>query len=87
MTPSETANFQKWARQLRQEITAKNEQTASRTANADDLPLVLVVDRNPILTEQLTQESANSGFKVNLATNLDAARNLLYRERSLCSAT
>ncbi|MBH8565226.1 response regulator [Nostoc sp. CENA67] len=80
LTPSETANFQKWVKQLRQEITAKNEQTTSTAATADELPLVLVVDRNPILTEQLTQESANWGFKVNLATNLDAARNFLYRE-------
>ncbi|MFN6568328.1 response regulator [Dendronalium sp. ChiSLP03b] len=80
LKPSEIANLQNWVKLLRQEIAAKGQETASPVAIADELPLVLVVDRNAILAEQLTQESVNKGFKVISATNLDTARNLLYRE-------
>ncbi|MDJ0734275.1 MAG: response regulator [Nostocaceae cyanobacterium] len=67
--------------QLRQEIEQKQEETTSSTeTEADEQPLLLVVDSDSNLAANILQESAHRGIKVAIATDIPTARNKLYRE-------
>ncbi|MBE9206923.1 response regulator [Nostoc sp. LEGE 06077] len=79
LTPEETAKLQTWVKSLRQEIQTQGEQTSSSSIKSR-LPLVLVVDRDNTVGEQLAQITVNPEFQVSIATNLELARTLLYRE-------
>ncbi|MBE9007331.1 response regulator [Fortiea sp. LEGE XX443] len=75
LIPEETAKLQTWVKSLRQEIQIQGKEVGSASSN-NNLPLVLVVDRDHTVGEQLAQTE----FKVTIATNLQEARTLLYRE-------
>ncbi|MBD2467105.1 response regulator [Nostoc sp. FACHB-145] len=78
LTPEDAANLQTWVKLLRQEIQGQGENTADTGANHNGIPVVLVVDRDYTVGEQLAQLAPNWNFRVNIATNQDTARNLLY---------
>jgi PAS domain S-box-containing protein len=80
LNADETTDFLEWVKQLRQEIERHDQTVLSSLPNEDEHPLLLVVDSDRILAEQIQQESANSGFRVAIATNIETARNKLYRE-------
>ncbi|MCC5637533.1 response regulator [Nostoc sp. CHAB 5844] len=79
LTLEETAKLQTWVKLLRQEIQTQGEQ-ADSLLGENRLPLVLVVDRDNTVGEQLAQANTLSEFQVSIATNLESARTLLYRD-------
>ncbi|BAY07656.1 response regulator [Calothrix sp. NIES-2098] len=79
-TPSEIGKLQNWVKQLRQEIQSKQDESTLPLATAEDVPLVLVIDRGPTLAENLQKESAQWKLKVTIATSLENARHIIYRE-------
>ncbi|MDZ8054698.1 MAG: response regulator [Aulosira sp. ZfuVER01] len=80
LTPSEIGKLQNWVKQLRQEIQNKQDESTPPPPTSEEIPLVLVIDRNRTLAENLQQESANSKIKVALATSIENARHIIYRE-------
>jgi len=79
-TPEDRANLQTWVKLLRQEIQGQGESAVSPPSTHNGLPLVLVVDQDHTLGEELAQVCGKWNFQVNIATNLETARTLLYRE-------
>ncbi|GBE94994.1 response regulator [Nostoc cycadae] len=79
LTPEDTAKVQNWVKSLRQEIQTQDEAVSS-SSGSSRLPLVLVIDRDHTVGEQLAQTKSDPEFQVSIATNLDSARTLLYRE-------
>ncbi|MCX7593849.1 MAG: response regulator, partial [Fischerella sp.] len=80
LNADETTQFLEWVKQLRQEIERHNQTGQFSPPHEDEHPLLLVVDSDRVLAEQIQQESAHSGFRVAIATNIETARNKLYRE-------
>ncbi|MBD2437982.1 response regulator [Nostoc sp. FACHB-110] len=80
LTSENATKLQNWVKLLRQEIQVKEQNQPTSTATHDELPLVLVVDRDRTFSEQLAQIASPQEFQINIATNLNSARNLLYRE-------
>lgn len=65
---------------LRREIEPPPEKLVSAVkTNKDELPLLLIVDSDRHLAEQLVIEAATWGLRAEIATNLSAARNTIYR--------
>ncbi|MBD2494717.1 response regulator [Nostoc sp. FACHB-280] len=79
LTPEEITQMQTWVKSLRQEIQTQGEEANSRTFDSR-LPLVLVVDQDQTIGEQLRQTTAGAEFQVSIATNLESARTILYRD-------
>ncbi|MBM3429211.1 MAG: response regulator, partial [Bacteroidetes bacterium] len=79
LNAAETKNLQNWVRLLRKEIQGKDNPPIS-SPTAETLPLVLVIARKSILTEELTKESAKWGLKFAISTNIETARNQIYRQ-------
>jgi PAS domain S-box-containing protein len=79
LTAAETKNLQNWVRLLRKEIQGKDNPPIS-SPTAETLPLVLIIARKSILTEELTKESAKWGLKFAISTNIETARNQIYRQ-------
>ncbi|MBD2342534.1 response regulator [Anabaena subtropica] len=77
LTSTEIKSLQNWVKSLRQEIAAQKPET---TSTVEPLPLLLVVDRDVILAEKLAQTFGKGKCQVTSTTNLDQARNILYRE-------
>jgi PAS domain S-box-containing protein len=78
LSAEDTANLQTWVKLLRQEIQTQDENPEDTAATHNGLPIVLVVDQDSTVGEQLAQLAPNWSFRVNIATNLEMARNLLY---------
>ncbi|MBD2298575.1 response regulator [Nostoc sp. FACHB-190] len=79
LTPEEMTQLQTWVKSLRQEIQTQGEEVNS-TAVDSKLPLVLVVDQDQTIGGQLRQTTAGAEFQVSVATNLESARTILYRD-------
>ncbi|GAA6615770.1 response regulator [Scytonema sp. NUACC26] len=90
LTVAEKAEFSSLVRQLRQEIEQNPHETltSSSQPQVDEHPLLLVIASNADqqnvqhgkLAEQIEQEAGNWDVRVKIATNIEAARGLLYRE-------
>ncbi|AFY47596.1 PAS domain S-box [Nostoc sp. PCC 7524] len=79
-TPKEITKVQNWVQALRQEVAGQQPGAESSPSVNHSLPLVLVVDRDAVLAEQLTQASTGGEWQVTTTTNLKQARNILYQE-------
>ncbi|MDZ7959102.1 MAG: response regulator [Aulosira sp. DedQUE10] len=80
LTQSETSKLENLVKRLRQEIESKQNESESSPPTADDHPVSLLIDRDGRLAEQLNEESANWNLNVTVATSIEAARHLIYRE-------
>ncbi|BAY24171.1 multi-component transcriptional regulator, winged helix family protein [Calothrix sp. NIES-2100] len=80
LTQSDTSKLKTWVQQLRQEIESKQQESTSPPVTADERPLVLVVDREQSLAANLETESANGNLQVTIATSIENARHVIYRE-------
>ncbi|MDM9383822.1 response regulator [Chlorogloeopsis sp. ULAP01] len=81
LTKDDTTQFVHWVEQLRQEITCNEQKTVSALPSTEqEHPLLLVVDRDRLLAEQIQVESTTKGLEVTIATNIETAKNKLYRE-------
>jgi PAS domain S-box-containing protein len=74
--PDQAKILQIWVQTLRQEI----ETFSAPASTTIEQPLVLVIDRDPLLTEQLIQESANWELRTAIAPDLTLARKILYHD-------
>ncbi|MBW4646116.1 MAG: response regulator [Goleter apudmare HA4340-LM2] len=80
LTPHEITNLQKWVKQLRQEMHSQENEVLALSPNSNEHPLVLVVDRDPLLAEQLVKASSNWGLNVAVANNIQTAKNQIDRK-------
>lgn len=80
LTLDETSEFCGLVQQLRQEIEQDYHETLPTSPPPEHHPLLLVIDRDRTLTEQIEAQSANWGFRVATATNIQAAKQQLYQE-------
>ncbi|MUG97882.1 response regulator [Scytonema sp. UIC 10036] len=90
LTLAEKSEFASLVRQLRQEIEQNHHETlaSSSQPQIDEHPLLLAIASNAnqqtkqqaTLAEQIEQEAGSWDLKVKIATSIEAARSLLYRE-------
>lgn len=82
LTQSDTNKLQNWVKSLRQEIESKSKQdeAGSPPPSAEEIPLILVVDREHTLAENLQKESAKWNVRVTIATSIENSRHIIYRE-------
>ncbi|QLE59464.1 response regulator [Nostoc sp. TCL26-01] len=78
LTSTDINNLQNWVQSLRKEIAAQEPEALSSPVN-QQLPLVLVVDRDVVLAEQLAPAANDGKFIVTNAHSLEQARNILYQ--------
>ncbi len=66
---------------LRQEVAGGNQQNAAFTRHEQELPLLLIVDRDRATAESIVAEAANWGLRAELVTTLAVAQKSIQREQ------
>lgn len=80
LTPNEISNLQDWVQQLRQSMQNQENIATLSSPQHQEYPVVLVIDREPILAEQLIQAASSWGLEVAVATDIQTARHQIEQQ-------